>query len=86
MIRYSDDQRKIIVAEIEGVVKGVMCLNKVVDINLLNEVFELGPYNGLKKLDENESRIKDDLVEVESLFDFPDRTDNTQNHFKLVDV
>jgi hypothetical protein len=41
--------RQIVVAEHRGCAVGVLCLNEVVNYDLLNEEFELVPYNGLKK-------------------------------------
>ncbi|CAG9857665.1 unnamed protein product [Phyllotreta striolata] len=41
--------RHLIVAEYQGSAVAVLCLNKVVNYEVLNEEFELVPYNGLKK-------------------------------------
>ncbi|XP_057670515.1 cilia- and flagella-associated protein 61-like isoform X2 [Diorhabda carinulata] len=41
--------RHIIVAEYQGTAVAVLCLNSVVNYKVLNEDFELIPYNGLKK-------------------------------------
>ncbi|XP_076759809.1 cilia- and flagella-associated protein 61 [Xylocopa sonorina] len=50
MIRHPDGCRQLIVSEDDdGVATGVMCLNSTVDVKTLNENFELGPYNGLRK-------------------------------------
>lgn len=49
MMRYPDGLRQLIVAEADGVVTGVLCLNETVDIQTLNRHFELGPYHGLRK-------------------------------------
>ena len=55
-MRYPDGQRQIIVSETDGAVTGVMCITKSIDLNLMNEVFELGPFNGLRKFVKNETR------------------------------
>ncbi|XP_011691947.1 PREDICTED: LOW QUALITY PROTEIN: cilia- and flagella-associated protein 61-like [Wasmannia auropunctata] len=50
MIRHPSSCRQLIIGEdIDGSAVGVMCLNTMVDVDLLNENFELTPYNGLKK-------------------------------------
>ncbi|CAL7938183.1 unnamed protein product [Xylocopa violacea] len=50
MIRHPDDCRQLIVSEDDdGVATGVMFLNSTIDVETLNENFELGPYNGLRK-------------------------------------
>lgn len=55
MIRYPDGCRQLIIGEdADGSVAGVMCLNSTIDVNLLNESFELTPYNGLRKSHEND--------------------------------
>lgn len=43
--------RQIIVAEYKGCAVGVLCLNEVVNYDVLNEEFELVPFNGLRKHD-----------------------------------
>lgn len=55
MIRYPDSCRQLIIGEdADGLVAGVMCLNSTIDVDLLNENFELTPYNGLRKSHEND--------------------------------
>ncbi|KYM93723.1 Uncharacterized protein C20orf26 like protein [Cyphomyrmex costatus] len=50
MIRRPSNCRQLIIGEdINGLAVGIMCLNAMIDIDLLNENFELTPYNGLKK-------------------------------------
>ncbi|XP_026674181.1 cilia- and flagella-associated protein 61-like [Ceratina calcarata] len=50
MVRYPDDCRRVIVSEDEdGLATGVMFLNSNIDVNALNENFELVLYNGLRK-------------------------------------
>lgn len=54
MIRYPDNCRQLIIGEdADGSVAGVMCLNSTIDVDLLNENFELTPYNNLRKSHEN---------------------------------
>lgn len=55
MIRNPDSSRQLIIGEdADGSVAGVMCLNSTIDVDLLNENFELTPYNGLRKSHEND--------------------------------
>ncbi|KAL6419679.1 hypothetical protein ACFW04_001261 [Cataglyphis niger] len=69
MIRYPDGCRQLIIGEdADGSMAGVMCLNSTIDVNLLNENFELTPYNGLRKLDENDKAPTD--VEATDLNEF----------------
>ncbi|XP_063927085.1 cilia- and flagella-associated protein 61-like isoform X2 [Zophobas morio] len=49
ILSNEESERQIIVAEHKGCAVGVLCLNEVVNYDLLNEEFELVPYNGLKK-------------------------------------
>lgn len=50
MMRHADDgNRQMIVAEHEGRATGVMCLNRIFDIDILIDNFELAPYNDLRK-------------------------------------
>ncbi|XP_033221292.1 cilia- and flagella-associated protein 61-like isoform X2 [Belonocnema kinseyi] len=70
MLKYSDSERKIIVSETDGVITGVMIITKVIDLNLLNNVFALGPYNGLRKSGENEIKNQGNFEEVQSDYSF----------------
>ncbi|XP_043265617.1 cilia- and flagella-associated protein 61-like [Colletes gigas] len=55
MVRYPNDYRQLIVSEDhDGLATGVMFLNRRVDVDALNENFELGPYNGLRKPSEDD--------------------------------
>lgn len=55
MVRHPDKSRRLIVSEDDdGMATGVMFLNSTVDVDTLNENFELGPYNGLRKPHEND--------------------------------
>ncbi|XP_053977113.1 cilia- and flagella-associated protein 61-like [Hylaeus volcanicus] len=55
MVRYPNDYRQLIVSEDkEGLATGVMFLSSRIDVDTLNENFELGPYNGLRKPSEND--------------------------------
>ena len=50
MVRHPDNCRQLIVSEDdEGLATGVMFLNSNIDVDTLNENFELIPYNGLRK-------------------------------------
>ncbi|KYN10877.1 Uncharacterized protein C20orf26 like protein [Trachymyrmex cornetzi] len=58
MIRHPSSCRQLIIGEdTNGSAVGVMCLNTTIDIDLLNENFELMPYNGLKKSRENDRTV-----------------------------
>lgn len=50
MLREDEEsERQLIVAEFEERAVGVLCLNNFVDYKLLNQTFELVPYNGFKQ-------------------------------------
>lgn len=50
MIRYPDGCRQLIIGEdADGSAAGVVCLNSSIDVDQLNENFELMPYHGLRK-------------------------------------
>lgn len=59
IIRHPDCRRLIIGEDTIGSAVGVICLNSTIDVDLLNENFELTPYNGLKKPLQN-----DDVAEA----------------------
>lgn len=62
MVRYPTDSRRLIVSEDEeGLSTGVMFLNREINVDTLDENFELGPYNGLRK------HHKDDKIPPASL-------------------
>ncbi|RZB94437.1 hypothetical protein BDFB_012732, partial [Asbolus verrucosus] len=60
--------RQLIVAEHRGCAVGVLCLNEAVIYDLLNEEFELVPYNGLKKPDVEDEVFK---TQVPSAMNMP---------------
>ncbi|XP_015597172.2 cilia- and flagella-associated protein 61 isoform X1 [Cephus cinctus] len=66
MMRYPDGMRQLIVAEVDGLATGVLCLNRIVDIDVLNEYFELGPYRGLRKPHESDVIVMPDKVKTVS--------------------
>nr|XP_023016211.1 cilia- and flagella-associated protein 61-like [Leptinotarsa decemlineata] len=49
LTRHKDMGRQIIVAEYQGTAVSVLCLNSSVNYKVLNDEFELSPYNGFKK-------------------------------------
>lgn len=50
MIRYPDGRRQLIVGEdVDGTAQGVAFLTSEIDVDTLNENFELTPYNGLRR-------------------------------------
>ncbi|XP_032670989.1 cilia- and flagella-associated protein 61-like, partial [Odontomachus brunneus] len=60
MIRYPDGCRQLIIGEdVDDSAAGVMCLNSTIDIDLLNENFELTGYHGLRKPHENDEELTD---------------------------
>jgi len=59
MIRHPSNCRQLIIGEdSNGSTVGVMCLNAMIDIDLLNKNFELMPYNGLQKSRENDRTVE----------------------------
>ncbi|XP_014487917.1 PREDICTED: uncharacterized protein LOC106751534 isoform X1 [Dinoponera quadriceps] len=55
MIRYPDGCRQLIIGEdVDGSAAGVMCLSSTIDIDLLNENFELTAYHGFRKAREDD--------------------------------
>lgn len=67
MIRYPDSCRQLIIGEdADGSVAGVMCLNSTIDVDLLNENFELTLYNNLRKSHENGKTPIYDFVVINS--------------------
>lgn len=56
--------RQIIVAEYQGNAVAIICVNEYVNVNMLNEEFELGPYNGLRKGNENLSADNELLCNI----------------------
>ncbi|XP_076254261.1 LOW QUALITY PROTEIN: cilia- and flagella-associated protein 61-like [Rhynchophorus ferrugineus] len=75
LTRHKDSGRHIIVAEYEGCAVAVMILNETVNYDILNEEFELTPFNGLKK------RSEDDFVDLE----IPSQLDVLQSTTDLTD-
>ncbi|KAG5308923.1 CFA61 protein, partial [Pseudoatta argentina] len=58
MIHHPSSCRQLIIGEdTNGSTVGVMYLNATINIDLLNENFELKPYNGLKKSRENDRTV-----------------------------
>lgn len=49
LIEATDENMKCVVAEVDGTAIGFMSISTDVNLDLLNECFELGPYNGLHK-------------------------------------
>ncbi|XP_014600081.1 PREDICTED: cilia- and flagella-associated protein 61-like [Polistes canadensis] len=59
MIRYPDGHRQLIVSEDDnGLTTGVICLNSNIDVDILNENFELNVYRGLRKPHETDDGIE----------------------------
>ncbi|EFN82493.1 Uncharacterized protein C20orf26-like protein [Harpegnathos saltator] len=71
MIRYPDGCRQLIIGEdIDGSAAGAMCLNSTIDIDLLNENFELTAYHGLRKPHENDEEPSDVAKSTSELLQF----------------
>ncbi|XP_043500796.1 cilia- and flagella-associated protein 61-like [Polistes fuscatus] len=59
MIRYPDGNRQLIVSEDDnGLTTGVICLNSNIDVDILNENFELNVYRGLRKPHETDDGVE----------------------------
>ncbi|XP_046817609.1 cilia- and flagella-associated protein 61-like [Vespa crabro] len=59
MTRYPDGHRHLIVSEDDnGLATGVICVNSTIDVDLLNENFELTIYGGLRKTHETDQDRK----------------------------
>ncbi|XP_047351705.1 cilia- and flagella-associated protein 61-like isoform X3 [Vespa velutina] len=59
MTRYPDGHRHLIVSEDDnGLATGVICVNSTIDVDLLNENFELNIYGGLRKTHETDQDRK----------------------------
>ncbi|XP_030755200.1 cilia- and flagella-associated protein 61-like [Sitophilus oryzae] len=59
LTRHKDSGRQIIVAEYGGCAVAVMILNEAVNYEVLNEEFELAPFNGLR------TRNEEDFIDLE---------------------
>ncbi|KOC59239.1 Uncharacterized protein C20orf26 [Habropoda laboriosa] len=69
MVRYPDEQRRLIVSEDdEGLATGVMFLNSRVDVDKLSENFELGPYNSLRKPHKNDRFFSESMEPASETF------------------
>ncbi|KAJ8967027.1 hypothetical protein NQ314_003144, partial [Rhamnusium bicolor] len=62
LTRHKDSGRQIIVAEHQGSAVAVLCLNETVNYQILNEEFELTPYNGLKKPHPDDTDVLLDIL------------------------
>lgn len=69
MIRNPDNCRRLIVSEDDdGFATGVMFLNSNVDVDTLNQNFELRPYNGLRKIHENDKFLRQSMQPASKTF------------------
>ena len=69
MVRHPDNCRRLIVSEDdEGLATGVMFLNSNIDLDALNENFELIPYNGLRKPHEMDKYPKEIIRPASEIF------------------
>ncbi|XP_048505181.1 cilia- and flagella-associated protein 61-like [Athalia rosae] len=96
MMRYPDGIRQMVVAESsDGLANGVLCLNKIVDVDTLTQHFELGPYHGLGKRPREHSTTAETNTGDETIFDgslvynpnsriiFPMEELSRKDHFKI---
>lgn len=68
MIRHPDGCRQLIIGEdADGAAAGVMFLSSAIDVDLLNENFELAPYRGLRK-PSDEATTTDDAEILDPAF------------------
>lgn len=69
MVRHPSECCQLIVSEDkEGLATGVMFLNRNIDVDLLNENFELGPYNGLRKAHEDDEMPANSMESASETF------------------
>lgn len=69
MIRNPDNCRRLIVSEDDdGFATGVMFLNSNVDVDTLNQNFELRPYNGLRKIHEKDKFLRQSMQPASKTF------------------
>ncbi|KAL5271061.1 hypothetical protein ACHWQZ_G001647 [Mnemiopsis leidyi] len=78
LIEAQDENHKALVAEVGGLAIGFMCLSTEVDVNLLNNCFELKPYTFLHKVKkkpdtpDDETSIASDSVAEEEVVEVED--------------
>ncbi|KAK2182403.1 hypothetical protein NP493_356g02033 [Ridgeia piscesae] len=65
LIEAQDDTMQCIVAEVDGAAIGFMSLTTEVDIDLLNDCFELGTFHGLRKPHEGDVLKMEVVEEIE---------------------
>lgn len=85
MIRRPDSCRRFIIGEdsTDGSAVGVMCLNSVIDVDLLNENFELTPYDGLTKPRRDSQLSAAGPDDPDALFPRPSEHSRETNVFAL---
>ncbi|KAF7403303.1 hypothetical protein HZH68_006097 [Vespula germanica] len=84
MTRYPDGHRQLIVSEDDnGLATGVICVNSTIDVDLLNENFELTLFDGLRKPQETDQDLK--ILKQspsEVFFTFPETLQDTLDNSK----
>ncbi|EZA59327.1 hypothetical protein X777_15972 [Ooceraea biroi] len=87
MIRHPDGCRQLIIGEdADGSAAGVVCLDSAIDVDQLNENFELTPHHGLRKTCEDDETSADvagvtsELVHSAFARHDQDLSDSTQAH------
>ncbi|XP_076395466.1 cilia- and flagella-associated protein 61 [Megachile rotundata] len=69
MVRHPNSRRRLIVSEdSEGLATGVMFLNSTINVDILDEHFELAPYNGLRKPHEKDQLFLDSIEPSSEIF------------------
>lgn len=86
MTRYPDGRRQLIVSEDDnGLATGVICVNSTIDVDLLNENFELTLYDGLRKPHKTDQDFKISRQSPSEVF-FTTFSGILQDTFLLVDI
>ncbi|XP_034179175.2 cilia- and flagella-associated protein 61 isoform X2 [Osmia lignaria lignaria] len=69
MVRHPNNRRRLIVSENhEGLATGVMFLNSTINVDLLDDHFELNPYNGLRKFHEDDLILAGNVEPASEIF------------------
>lgn len=69
MVRHPNNRRRLIVSENhEGLATGVIFLNSTINVDLLDDHFELNPYNGLRKFHEDDLILAGNVEPASEIF------------------
>ncbi|KAK2584226.1 hypothetical protein KPH14_006641 [Odynerus spinipes] len=93
MTRHPDDRRRLIVSEDDnGFATGTMCLNSTIDLDVLDENFELTVYGGLRKIRESDQsfgkfqEIGSEVLSVTYIDESSQDTLVDNNHYEFFSV